>query len=78
VLGTAGHVPRAPTRPTRDILAIAADTLGVKLRISAMPACERYIAPFLREPVEMRLRVTALLSRRRPVRLHVVDGRDVV
>jgi hypothetical protein len=58
VLGTAGHVPRAPTRPTRDILAIAADTLGVKLRNSAMPACERYIAPFLREPVEMRFRAT--------------------
>jgi hypothetical protein len=44
----AGQVPRAPTRPTRDILAIAADTLGVKLPISVMPACERDVAPFCR------------------------------
>ena len=36
--GQAWHMPCAPTRTTRDILQIAADTLGVKLRISAMPA----------------------------------------
>ena len=36
--GQARHMPCAPTRMTRDILQIAADTLGVNLRISAMPA----------------------------------------
>ena len=36
--GQAWHVPCAPTRTTRDTLAIAAETLGVKLRISALPA----------------------------------------
>ncbi len=35
--GQSWHVPCAPTRTTREILAIAADALGVKLRINAMP-----------------------------------------
>jgi nucleoside-diphosphate-sugar epimerase len=56
--GKAWHVPCAPTRSTRDILAIAAETLGVKLRISAMPAwmlgASAMFSPFLRELVEMR------------------------
>ncbi|HEX9159567.1 MAG TPA: NAD-dependent epimerase/dehydratase family protein [Rhizomicrobium sp.] len=56
--GQAWHVPCAPTRTTRDILKIAADALGVKLRISAMPAwmlgASGMFSPFLRELVEMR------------------------
>jgi len=56
--GQAWHVPCAPTRTTRDILKIAADTLGVKLRISAMPAwmlgASGMFSPFLRELTEMR------------------------
>jgi nucleoside-diphosphate-sugar epimerase len=56
--GKAWHVPCAPTRSTRDILAIAAEALGVKLRISAMPAwmlgASAMFSPFLRELVEMR------------------------
>jgi nucleoside-diphosphate-sugar epimerase len=36
--GQAWHMPCAPTRTTRDIIQIAAATLGVKLRISARPA----------------------------------------
>src|ERR1700733_13213937 len=56
--GQAWHMPCAPTRSTRDILAIAAETLGVKLRISAMPAwmlgASAMFSPFLRELVEMR------------------------
>ena len=56
--GQAWHVPCAPTRSTRDILAIAAETLGVKLRISAMPAwmlgASAMFSPFMRELVEMR------------------------
>ena len=56
--GQAWHVPCASTRSTRDILAIAAETLGVKLRISAMPAwmlgASAMFSPFLRELVEMR------------------------
>jgi nucleoside-diphosphate-sugar epimerase len=56
--GRAWHVPCAPTRTTRDILQIAADTLGVKLRISAMPAWmlgpSAMFSPFLRELKEMR------------------------
>jgi nucleoside-diphosphate-sugar epimerase len=57
--GKAWHVPCAgPTRTTRDILKIAAETLGVKLRISAMPAwmlgASGMFSPFLRELVEMR------------------------
>ena len=56
--GQAWHVPCAPTRTTRDILKIAADTLGVKLRISAMPAwmlgASGMFSPVLRELIEMR------------------------
>jgi nucleoside-diphosphate-sugar epimerase len=56
--GQAWHVPCAPTRTTRDILKIAAETLGVKLRISAMPAwmlgASGMFSPFLRELTEMR------------------------
>jgi len=56
--GQAWHVPCAPTRTTRDVLKIAAETLGVKLRISAMPAwmlgASGMFSPFLRELQEMR------------------------
>jgi nucleoside-diphosphate-sugar epimerase len=56
--GQAWHMPCAPTRTTREILQIAADTLGVKLRISAMPAWmlgpSAMFSPFLRELKEMR------------------------
>ena len=56
--GQAWHVPCAPTRTTRDILALAAVALGVKLRISAMPAwmlgASGMFSPFLRELGEMR------------------------
>ena len=56
--GQAWHVPCAPTRTTRDILALAAEALGVKLRISAMPAwmlgASGMFSPFLRELGEMR------------------------
>ncbi len=56
--GQAWHMPCAPTRATRDILAIAAETLGVKLRISALPAwmlgASAMFSPLLREMVEMR------------------------
>jgi hypothetical protein len=56
--GRAWQVPCAQIRATRDILKIAAETLGVKLRISAMPAWMRgasaMFSPFLREPIEMR------------------------
>jgi nucleoside-diphosphate-sugar epimerase len=56
--GQAWHVPCAPTQTTRDILKIAAETLGVKLRISAMPAwmlgASGMFSPFLRELTEMR------------------------
>jgi nucleoside-diphosphate-sugar epimerase len=56
--GKAWHVPCAPTRTTRDILKIAAEALGVKLRISAMPAwmlgASGMFSPFLRELQEMR------------------------
>jgi nucleoside-diphosphate-sugar epimerase len=56
--GQAWHVPCAPARTTRDILKIAADALGVKLRISAMPAwimgASSMFSPTLRELIEMR------------------------
>jgi nucleoside-diphosphate-sugar epimerase len=56
--GQAWHVPCAPTRTTRDILKIAAEALGVKLRISAMPAwmlgASAMFSPFLQELSEMR------------------------
>ncbi|MBV9290312.1 MAG: epimerase, partial [Hyphomicrobiales bacterium] len=47
-----------PTRTTREILAIAADALGVPLRIRSLPAALLaplgLFAPFLREMREMR------------------------
>jgi len=56
--GQAWHVPCAPTRTTRDLFKMAADALGVRLRISAMPAwmlgASGMFSPFLRELVEMR------------------------
>jgi nucleoside-diphosphate-sugar epimerase len=56
--GQAWHIPCAPTRTTRDILALAAETLRVKLRISAMPAwmlgASGMFSPFLRELTELR------------------------
>ncbi|HZZ22168.1 MAG TPA: hypothetical protein VFE60_06145, partial [Roseiarcus sp.] len=56
--GQAWHVPCAPTRTTRDILKIAAETLGVKLRISALPVwmlgASAMFLPLLRELIEMR------------------------
>ena len=56
--GQAWHMPCAPTRTTRDILQIAADALGVKLRISALPAWmlgpNAMFSPLLREMKEMR------------------------
>jgi nucleoside-diphosphate-sugar epimerase len=56
--GQAWHMPCAPTRTTRDILQIAADTLDMKLRISALPAWmlgpSAVFSPLLRELKEMR------------------------
>jgi nucleoside-diphosphate-sugar epimerase len=56
--GQAWHVPCAPIRTTRDILKIAAEALGVKLKISAMPAwmlgASGMFSQFLRELTEMR------------------------
>jgi nucleoside-diphosphate-sugar epimerase len=56
--GQAWHMPCPPTRTTRDILQIAAGALGVKLRISALPAwmlgSSAMFSPFLRELKEMR------------------------
>jgi nucleoside-diphosphate-sugar epimerase len=56
--GQAWHVPCAPTRTTREILQIAADALGVALRIRSLPAPllapMGLFSPFLRELREMR------------------------
>lgn len=56
--GQAWHVPCAPTPTTRDILKIAAESLDVKLRISALPAwmlgASGMFSPLLRELQEMR------------------------
>lgn len=53
----AWHVPCAPTRTPRQILQLAADALGEKLRISAMPApmlaLLGLVSPMLREAAEM-------------------------
>jgi nucleoside-diphosphate-sugar epimerase len=53
-----GQAWHAPCAPTRDILKIAAEALGVRLRISAMPAwmlgASAMFSPFLRELTEMR------------------------
>ncbi len=55
--GQAWHVPCAPTRTTRQILAIAADALGVRLRLNALPegllGPLGLFVPFLRERKEM-------------------------
>jgi hypothetical protein len=40
VLGKAWNAPCAPTHSTRDALAITAETLGAKLRNSALPALD--------------------------------------
>ncbi len=51
--GQAWHVPCAPTRTTREILEIAAEALGVPLRIRTLPAPLLaplgLFSPFLRE-----------------------------
>ena len=56
--GQAWHMPCAPTRTTREILQIAADALGVPLRIRSLPAPllapMGLFSPFLREMREMR------------------------
>lgn len=56
--GQAWHVPCAPTRTTRQILAIAAEALGVPLRIRSLPAPllapMGLFSPMLREMREMR------------------------
>jgi nucleoside-diphosphate-sugar epimerase len=56
--GQAWHVPCAPTRTTRELLKIAADALGVPLRIRALPAPLLaplgLFSPFLGEIREMR------------------------
>jgi nucleoside-diphosphate-sugar epimerase len=55
--GRAWHVPCAPTRTTRQILELAADALGVKLRLRAVPEVLigplGLLVPFLRERNEM-------------------------
>jgi hypothetical protein len=60
VLGKAWNAPCAPTHSTHDALAIKAETLGAKLRNSALPALdarsERVFSPLLRELIEMRFR----------------------
>lgn len=56
--GQAWHVPCAPTRTTREILQIAADALGVRLRLRTLPegllGAAGLFSPFLRELKEMR------------------------
>ena len=51
-------MPCAPTRTTREILAMAAEALGVRLRIRILPAALLGLlgplSPFLREMREMR------------------------
>jgi nucleoside-diphosphate-sugar epimerase len=55
--GQAWHVPCAPTRTTRQILQIAADTLKTRLRLNALPECLLgplgLFDPILRERKEM-------------------------
>jgi nucleoside-diphosphate-sugar epimerase len=59
--GQAWHVPCAPTRTTREILAMAAEALGVRPRIKVLPASllgpMGLLSPFLREMREMRFLV---------------------
>ncbi|MGO9419872.1 NAD-dependent epimerase/dehydratase family protein [Roseiarcus sp.] len=56
--GQVWHVPCAPTRTTRDILQLAADALGVRLRLNILPAFLlgplSLAVPFMREVKEMR------------------------
>ena len=56
--GQAWHVPCAPTRATRAILQLAADVLGVPLRLNILPELLLgplgLFVPFLREAREMR------------------------
>ena len=56
--GQAWHVPCAPTRTTREILKMAADALGVRLRLNTLPEAScgaaGLFSPFLRELKEMR------------------------
>ncbi len=56
--GQVWHVPCAPTRTTRQILELAADTLGVKLKLNILPEFLLgplgLFVPFLKEAKEMR------------------------
>jgi nucleoside-diphosphate-sugar epimerase len=56
--GQVWHMPCAPTRTTREILAIAAEALGVPLRIRSIPEWSLpplgLVSPFMRELREMR------------------------
>ena len=56
--GQSWHVPCAPTRTTREILKMAADALGVRLRLNTLPegllGAAGLFSPFLRELKEMR------------------------
>ena len=56
--GQAWHLPCAPTRRTREILQLAADALGVRLRLNILPAFLLgplgLAVPFMREVKEMR------------------------
>jgi nucleoside-diphosphate-sugar epimerase len=56
--GQAWHVPCAPTRTTREVLKIAADALGVRLRLLTLPESllgpAGLFSPFMRELKEMR------------------------
>lgn len=55
--GQAWHVPTAPTRTLRQLLQIAADALGVRLRLSVVPDWMArslgIFIPFVREGIEM-------------------------
>src|SRR5271165_719674 len=56
--GQAWHVPGAPTLTTREILQMAADVLGARLRLNTLPegllGAAGLFSPFLRELKEMR------------------------
>lgn len=55
--GQAWHVPTAPTRTLRQHLQMAADSLGVPLRLTVLPKCLTPLigkfVPFVQEGVEM-------------------------
>ena len=55
--GQVWHVPCAPTRTTREILELAAEALGVRLRLNSVPEALvgplGLFVPFLRERKEM-------------------------